>query len=205
MLVRRCGVLVASCCGSGSLLCLDVAASMADCCGSSNSTLFRRCGVPYLRPHASDALARNVSLMTCSVQVARELRGWQRNLYHITPRPALRVGTATVSRFIESHFPKIGYIEFWCFAAQIWIRPHYPCALEIHSWDTAPTVNAQASEERSGSGGWAPVRNTEGELDPWLSPRFSCELTRKDWPWIFERGDRPSLIISTLEAFVRNS
>ena len=44
------------------------------------------------------------------------------------------------------------------------------------------------------------MRNTEGELDPWLSLWFSYELTRKDWPWIYERGNRPSLIISTLEA-----
>ena len=29
---------------------------------------------------------------------------------------------------------------------------------------------------------------------------LSYEPTRKDWPWINERGDRPSLIISTLEA-----
>ena len=40
----------------------------------------------------------------------------------------------------------------------------------------------------------------EGELDPWLSPWFSHELTRQDWPWLYERGNRPSLVISTLEA-----
>ena len=61
-------------------------------------------------------------------------------------------------------------------------------------------MDAQASEGRSGIGGWAPVRNTKGDLDLWLSPWFSCELTRKDWPWIDERGDIPSLIISILEA-----
>ena len=44
------------------------------------------------------------------------------------------------------------------------------------------------------------MMNSEGSLDPWLSPWFSCELTRTDCPWIFERGDKPSLIISTLEA-----
>ena len=37
VLARRCGVIVASCCGSGSPSGLDVVASMADCCGSSNS------------------------------------------------------------------------------------------------------------------------------------------------------------------------
>ena len=42
--------------------------------------------------------------------------------------------------------------------------------------------------------------NTEGKHDPWLSPWFSYELTRTDWPWIFEKGDKPSLIIATLEA-----
>ena len=45
VLSRRCGVLVASCCGSGSPLGLDVAASMADCCVGNNSGLARRCGV----------------------------------------------------------------------------------------------------------------------------------------------------------------
>ena len=51
-----------------------------------------------------------------------------------------------------------------------------------------------------GLGGWVPVTKSEGKLDPWLSPWFSYELIRTDWPWIFEKGDKPSLIISTLEA-----
>ena len=74
VLVRRCGVLVASCCGIGSPHRLDVAASMAYCCGSSNSRLFSRCGVPCLRPHGSHS-HRALSLMTCSVPVAHEWRG----------------------------------------------------------------------------------------------------------------------------------
>ena len=48
---------------------------MAESGGSSSSGLFRRCGVPYLRPHASDALALNGEFDVRSVQVARELRG----------------------------------------------------------------------------------------------------------------------------------
>ena len=102
------------------------------------------------------------------------------------PRNSVRLVPAYV-KFFLSHL-----------AAQIAICRHYPCAVEMHSWDTAPRVDAQASEGRSGIGGWAPVRNEEGKLDPWLSPWFSYELTRKDW--IYERGDKPSLVISTLEA-----
>ena len=48
--------------------------------------------------------------------------------------------------------------------------------------------------------GAGPVMNSEGKLDPCLSPWFSYELTRTDWPWIFKKGDKPSLITSTLEA-----
>ena len=59
--------------------------------------------------------------------------------------------------------------------------------------------DAQACEGRSGIGGWAPVKNSEEKLDPWLSPCFRYELTRSDWQWIYERGDKPSLTISALE------
>ena len=38
-------------------------------------------------------------------------------------------------------------------------------------------------------------------MSPWLSSWFSLEITREDLPWISEKGDRPSLVISTLEAF----
>ena len=82
-------------------------------------------------------------------------------------------------------------------AAQLELSGHHLCAVEMHSWETAPR---KASEERTGIRGWAPVMNSEGKLDPWLSPWFSYELTRADWPWIFERGDKPPLTISTLEA-----
>ena len=41
--------------------------------------------------------------------------------------------------------------------------------------------------EMTGIGGWPRVMNSEGKLDPWLSPWFSYELTRTDWPWIFEK------------------
>ena len=104
------------------------------------------------------------------------------------PRNSVRFVPACV-KFFLSHL-----------AALLELCRHCSRAVEIHSWETAPRVDSQASEERTGIGSWAPVMNSEGKLDPWLSLWFRCELTRTDWPWIFEKGDKPSLIISTLEA-----
>ena len=61
-------------------------------------------------------------------------------------------------------------------------------------------MDAQASSTRTGVGGWYPARNSKGELDPWCSDWFSLEISKEDFPWIFEKGDKPSLVISTLEA-----
>ena len=51
----------------------------------------------------------------------------------------------------------------------------------------APRVDAQASLTRTGFGGS-------------ISTRFSLEILEKDWPWIFKKGRKPSLVISALEA-----
>ena len=37
-------------------------------------------------------------------------------------------------------------------------------------------------------------------MSTWRSSWFSLEIIREDFPCVFEKGDRPSLIISTLEA-----
>ena len=95
----------------------------------------------------------------------------------LNPRNSARFVPACV-KFFLSHL-----------AAQLELCRHYSCAVEMHSWETVPRVDAQAREEMPGIGGWAPVMNTEGKLDPWLSPLFSYEMTLTDWPWIFEKGD----------------
>ena len=77
---------------------------------------------------------------------------------------------------------------------------HFSCATRMLPTDTAPRVDAQASETRTGIGGWLPVLNTRGIPDPWLSPSFSVEITPEVLPWVYEKGGKPSLIISTLEA-----
>ena len=33
-----------------------------------------------------------------------------------------------------------------------------------------------------------------------MSTCFSLEISKSEFPWIFEKGDKPSLVISTLEA-----
>ena len=78
------------------------------------------------------------------------------------------------------------------------------CSSSSHTFYTTaeciPRVDAQASSTRTGIGGWYPARNSKGELDPWCSDWFSLEISKEDFPWIFEKGDKPSLVISTLEA-----
>ena len=70
----------------------------------------------------------------------------------------------------------------------------------MRPWDTAPRVDAQASEDRTGIGGWAPELDEEGCPYPWRSRWHSHEITKTEWPWIFERSDKPARVISTIEA-----
>ena len=65
------------------------------------------------------------------------------------------------------------------------------------SLDTAPRVDAQASGDRTGIGGCAPELDEEGRPDPWRSRWYSHEITKTEWPWVFERSDKPARVIST--------
>ena len=71
--------------------------------------------------------------------------------------------------------------------------------LQLRQPENAPRVDAQASQERTGIGGWRPVKDRNGNIDTRLSPWFSVEIRRESWPWIYERDDKPALVISTLE------
>ena len=83
---------------------------------------------------------------------------------------------------------------------EISLKRHYDCGTKISSVDCTPRVDAQASDSRTGIGGWFPALDEDGRLSTWRSSWFSLEITREDFPWVFEKGNRPSLIISTLEA-----
>ena len=85
-------------------------------------------------------------------------------------------------------------------ATQVEECRHSPCASVLRSAETAPRVDAQASETRTGVGGWRPVVDESGVPDPARSPWFSLEVTKEQWPWVFAKSDRPALVISTLES-----
>ena len=72
------------------------------------------------------------------------------------------------------------------------------CSAELRPAAMSHFVDAQASATRTGTGGWLPVLDHEGVPDPYSSPWYSLEITSQSW--IFEKGGRPSLVISTLEA-----
>ena len=80
------------------------------------------------------------------------------------------------------------------------MKRHYNCGTKISSAGCSPRVDAQASDSRTGIGGWFPALDEDGRLSTWRSSWFSLEIIREDFPWVFEKGNRPSLIISTLEA-----
>ena len=61
-------------------------------------------------------------------------------------------------------------------------------------------VDAQASEQRTGIGGWCPEVDVNGKPDTFRSKWFAFEVTMEDFPWICRRDDTPSRVISTLEA-----
>ena len=61
-------------------------------------------------------------------------------------------------------------------------------------------MDAQASDVRAGIGGWVPTRGSDGVISVWDSSWFSMEVAQKDFPWVCERGNKPSLVISTIEA-----
>ena len=85
-------------------------------------------------------------------------------------------------------------------ALQVEEERHYACASKLRPAATAPRVDAQASDERTGVGGWSPALDENGVPDPARSPWFSLDVTKELWPWVCAKGDKLVLVISTLEA-----
>ena len=71
----------------------------------------------------------------------------------------------------------------------------------LHPWVTAPRVDAQASEDRNRDG-WLGTRTGRRRTPRSLEVQgwYRLEIARPEWPWIFERGENPAQVISTIDA-----
>ena len=89
-----------------------------------------------------------------------------------------------------------GFVKFILrfLAAQIEQTRHYSCAVELRSAPSAPRVDAQASDTRTGLGGWLPTADENGSIQKWLSPWYSLEIDKAHFPWVYEKDDRPALV-----------
>ena len=61
-------------------------------------------------------------------------------------------------------------------------------------------MDAQASDDRTGVGGWLPAEGVDGRPDPSCSLWFSEEIKEEEFPWVFRRDGKASRVIATLEA-----
>ena len=73
-------------------------------------------------------------------------------------------------------------------ARQVSHTRYFPCAMKNTSIEQAPRVDAQASSERTGVGGWLPELDSDGQPSPSTSRWFSHAITKEEFPWVFERG-----------------
>ena len=94
------------------------------------------------------------------------------------------------------------YVSFFLkfLADQVSQCRHYSCDVKEFPARSTPRVDAQASDSRVGISGWLPSIRSDGSIDIWSSYWFSLELKRDAWSCIYEKSEKPSLIISTLEA-----
>ncbi len=84
-------------------------------------------------------------------------------------------------------------------ASRIARRRMFPSAETRCTVREAFRVDAHASGDDIGVGGWAPTRGADGMIDPWLSPWFAVRLNRESSPWAYSKG-QPYRAIAALEA-----
>ena len=113
--------------------------------------------------------------------------------------PLYKFMTMHPSNAVRRIPPYVGFILRYL-AGQIQLQRHYECGTFYSTDSCAPRVDAQASDVRAGLGGWFPTRGSDGVISVWDSPWFSMEVAQKDFPWVYERGNKPSLVFSTIEA-----
>ena len=81
---------------------------------------------------------------------------------HERPFPGLLFRSCPFTRGSGAVPPCVSSSTTWLLAK----CRHYPCAVEVHSWSTAPRVDAQSSDSRTCLGGWHPIHHSQGRPDP---------------------------------------
>ena len=116
-----------------------------------------RSGVRLILPVMS-RLPLDASLNTWRAgQLRRGISSWLRPSY-VAPRvESFCLGG--YGRRRRRHVGRVRACAPYLLAGQLEVCRHYSCAIELHFWQTAPRDDAQASESRTGIGGWVPVRN----------------------------------------------
>ena len=92
----------------------------------------------------------------------------------------------------ESVRPVPAYVAFFLrfLAGAVERERQSQCAAILFQEERAPRVDAQASDERAGVGGWLPAVGPSGRPDPGHSYWFSEEITPEAFPWVFKREGR---------------
>ena len=78
-------------------------------------------------------------------------------------------------------------------------RGLYPCAEACRAWAYAPRVDAMASEDRVGIGGWRLACGASGAVEKGRSHWFATAVTPQDLPWAFQRQGEAYRLICSLE------
>ena len=81
-------------------------------------------------------------------------------------------------------------------AREVSSRRHYDCGSKILPAGCTPRVDAQASDSRTGIGGWFPALDEDGRISTWRSSWFSLEITKQDFPWIISTLEALALVVA---------
>ena len=102
----------------------------------------------------------------------------------------------------DSVRPVPAYVAFFLrfLAGAVERERHSKCAATLVQEERAPRVDAQASDDRTGVGGWLPAEGPDGRPDPSCSYWFSKEIRQEDFRWVFKRDGKAARVIAMLEA-----
>ena len=132
------------------------------------------------------------------VNVASFEGGLGRVIYVVSALEYERPFLAPLYRFVTMH-PRgstrrvPAYVRFILnyIAEDVSETRHYPCDSVLRSQTCPPPpppppspVDAQASDDPTGVGGWLPHSDEQGRADPRQSYWFSLEVTPEDFPWV---------------------